>query len=227
MLSLGGWLLQKHVCDISIVSIFNTAWSCMDKDLQIEDINEINHRENEMVFDLMDYTYTYWDYPEAMARRYTQWSDAIDFEKDHELIAVISLKLTELILGEKYAEVYFPMAIEKHVDHDLIFRIMHNLLCKQKLFTVSKFYIYEDLPYAYYVNIKDWIEDVRKIYSIQPYLFDITAQFARKKELLLLYKSQITPQDILAASSYAQRILPNRYTERVWEIINIHNNNDL
>lgn len=214
MLCLGGWLLQNKHNNVDIITIFNTAWSCIDLDM--EKLNDINKCENEKVFERIKCRLEYWDYPEALARGYRNWNDVIDNEKDTNLYNLIYERLDKIFSTNYYSAVFFPMAIGKHVDHILVFNIINELL-KTNTYT-SSFYLYEDMPYAYYVDVSQYLSEITKYFELEEHLFDVSAEVKIKKELLSIYKSQITKKDIEVTSLYAQSIRPQKYIERVWEI---------
>ncbi len=218
ILCLGGWLLQNKHNVIDIITIFNTAWSCVNLGLENDQLNDINKLENEEVFKKIKCTRNYWDYPEALARGYKNWFDVLDYKKDGDLATSICNRLEKLFCADQYASVFFPMAIEKHVDHELLFCVIQRLLEMKHINYNMSFYIYEDLPYAYYVDVMQWVTKVKKLFVLKKHIFNITNEFMTKKALLSIYQSQITQKDIEATSLYAQSILPGIYSERIWEI---------
>lgn len=222
-LCLGGTLAEGLLgTDNHILCVFNSVWTCTPELMDGRNIDSLNKAEHEQVMSALGCSYEYWDYPEANARGYSEWYSPLDLLRDRALFDILYNRLSTLLYESSYENIFFPMSVERHTDHELLYRVLRRLLLEKGRPESCRIFLYEDLPYSYYVNMAQWIADMVHDYALIPFLMDIRSRAAFKIHLLTVYKTQVEQRDIDATMNYAESIVPGRIIERFWEIKTIH-----
>ena len=222
MLSLGGWILLNQDQQIDIINVFDTAWSCLESLKDSKLIYQLNKIENQNIFKKLACDYVYWDFPEALSRGYSTWCQEVDYNKDFEIINLIYEKLIDVLDTQNYSTVFFPMAIEKHTDHCILFDMLNKILTNKKVANKIELGLYEDLPYAFYVDIDREINNIKNTYKVKQEIIDISNVYKKKAAFLKMYKSQITSHDLDCVLKYSKSIVPQKYCERILWVKGLH-----
>ena len=93
-------------------------------------------------------------------------------------------------LLQKKVQIFIPLAIQEHVDHLIVRKVLASLLHNPKEKTKSQIFFYEDLPYAALATKKEWNEVNKFIMDnkLLPIVYPINLNF--KLKLLDFYNSQ-------------------------------------
>ena len=226
LLSLGGFLYETQDIPTKVISIFNTGWTCLELPITPENLTKLNLEEHKIVMDELNCINDYWDYPEALLRDYKKWNAKLNVRRDRLLYETLKKRIYDCISEGEYSQIFCPMSIENHVDHELIFQIINDLLIENwVVWNKIDFFLYEDLPYAYYINMRDELKRVNKYYQLADYIQNIDKFVEKKKSLLLEYKSQVTPEDIHKTIEYSKKIYTQGSAERFWKIEKLNNFN--
>lgn len=215
LLAIGGTILEKK--RFKVLNVFSTcAWSAIHGLNDPQKITLINNQEEGLAVKKAGAQLEFLKIKEALLRGYSHWNNPVNYQKDRKLKEQITLRLVENLKTIK--EVYFPLAIGNHVDHQFIFDIFLEL-AKDSCLKNKTVFLFEDLPYAIFAGLKQRIERVKKIVRIEQVLIDITSAIDKKCSLLSIYKSQLTPRDIQDVRKYAQSIgSTGKYYERIWQV---------
>lgn len=220
-LSMGGrLLLHKKQNNSHVLTVFNSMWSCNSSFIN-DDVNRRNKLEHQRVMSFTDCSFSYWDYPESYQRGYKGWNSPLNKNADKLLYEEIKLRLTRLLYDDYYQVYFFPMAIEAHADHELIFLALLEVI-NDSFLASNEVYLYEDLPYSFYVDMNKWIKMREVGLELIPLYIDITNVVDDKQRILELYKTQVEQRDIQATIKYAYSIISDgRPYERMWQIIRV------
>ena len=222
-ISLGGALINGLLgTPTHVVCIFASGWSCLPELINSHDINLMNKKEDETVRAQMRCSCEYWEYPEAYLRGYPHWYSPFNPVNDQEIYDILLNRISNLLYSGTYQNVFFPMAIERHPDHELVYRVLRHLLLEKGCPKSCRVFLYEDLPYSYYVDMDKWLSDISCDYEIYPFLQDISNSVTQKKCLLMLYKTQLEQHDIDVTINYAESFEKGKAIERFWQIKKIH-----
>lgn len=220
-LSVGGTLWQqRHECEPIIVTVAGisnfTSYFQLDREyFDIEEITGVRKAESDLFARLIGGRHIALDRMEAPLR-YDNGGWTLDWFRTHypfvfasmfhcsgssehfEWSTVIEKTIEEL----RPEEIWMPLGIGKHVDHELVRNACLNLLTSNTaLFkeTIVKFY--EDVPYAesFPEHAAAIIEAMReKGLLLEEENYDISADMGRKMRLLSLFNSQFKIDHIRA-----------------------------
>lgn len=214
-LAIGG--IIERLEDTMILDIFGTcAWSVLDKTVSTEELTIINQNEERKATEFAGVSLKLYEYPEAFLRNYKKWNSKRLHKSDFIIAEGIRNTIAENIIGIK--NVYFPMSIGGHVDHLLVYNQTISIFNELSTDSVS-YYLYEELPYAWYGGLDDRLNELRKRYNLSPIIVDITNVYAKKEQILNLYKSQISEEDLDKIKQYSLSIKPGVNCERIWKIL--------
>jgi LmbE family N-acetylglucosaminyl deacetylase len=137
---------------------------------------------------------------------------------DAELVARLTDQITSLWRLTAHAIVYLPLAVGRHVDHQICFGLAEPLMRLG-----AEVWHYEDFPYAAVPGALDGLTKLRSRRRVE----DVTAVLDRRCASILAYTSQLTlnfggPDASENAAeltrSYAAAFArkPGEYVERFW-----------
>ena len=159
----------------------------------------IRRAEDERYAWFMESTVIQLDLPDAVFRGYEGDEQLLGAVRDDDL-APFDLLRREILRLEPQ-QVYFPLAIGDHVDHQLCREVGVALLDEGRQWVmpgpdlVGRISFYEDFPYAWwrdFAGIADLPElDLPPGVSLQPRVVDISDTLERKAAGLRMYESQI------------------------------------
>lgn len=220
MLALGGHiLLDPGVYDVVVV-FATTAWTTLSEKLSTEEITILNQTEEIKVARAANIHLKLIETPEALMRGYTAWNDQSISKSDLMLIGKLWEELSEIFF--EYDDIYFPLAIGGHVDHRIVRHlVLQNYLKLQK--AGVNLYAYEDLPYAWYGDNDKALNSLIKKHRVTPITLDISSSINKKMDLLRIYRSQLSNDDLQKVFEYSQSIGDKINKERVWKL---HMEND-
>lgn len=208
-LSMGGTILQDNE-KFKIITLFGSNWTLDGINPDSNKVTNIRLSEEQKVIKLFKAEFVFANLPEATMRGYNNWMAKCDLQKEKQLFKKIINIIKENTNVED--ELFLPAAIGEHVDHALVFETIKSLNNK-------KIRLYEDLPYATYGGTKERIEKISNLYKITEVLTNINNTINAKLECLNIYKSQLTPDDIIKVKNYAKNLGKTAdFYERIWMI---------
>lgn len=218
ILSLGGILCKSK--DYFVLNIFSTcAWSILPNLNNPKKITKKNNLEEKKALSKINIDYKLMKLPEALLRGYKKWNDDLNIEKDHKIIKKINSKLNKIL--PKVKEIYFPLAIGSHTDHQLIYQIGIKMIKNQPRLKNKTIFFYEDLPYSINSEVKKKINqiNVNSTFNVTPNYVPINETIEQKCKLLAIYKSQLKEKDIVKVKQYAHRLNNDQnYYECLWKV---------
>jgi LmbE family N-acetylglucosaminyl deacetylase len=222
ILSLGGYLQSNNDENNTIITLFNTAWTAIDENMDYASITSMNLKEELTVVKKIGCKHIFLGYDEALLRGYKQWNEAYSSSNDQKVFYNVVNEIKSILNNNKYNEIFFPMAIGEHVDHVMVYEVAKLLLdfCAEKYIEIL---FYEDLPYASYGGVSERIQKVSKDFDIIQHSFEITEYFEEKCNYLKIYRSQLMLQDIDRIKRYVKHMDgDNIVNERVWRVNGRH-----
>ena len=152
------------------------------------------------------------DLPDSSARGYSQKLEYDNAPYSDVMMAPLRRELSSaLATAGPMAAVYVPLGVGHHIDH-LLVRDMVTELCPSDILVY-----YEDLPHALRfaeAQIRKVAKDVSVL--LKPMEIDISNTWKTKRELVLVYKSQIGPTTVRRIRMYASRVGRGGLAERFW-----------
>lgn len=218
ILSLGGFLQKHNDKNDLVFTLFNTAWTILEGNYSVQKITEINLTEEKGVINLIGCQHKFGGYDEALLRGYKNWNDELRLDDEEILLNSIVNQINTLIEENNFTEVFFPLAVGKHVDHVLVYeaskKIINHLDNKN-----IKVAFYEDLPYAIYGGKDERLDEVKNDYTLSASQVNISNYFQKKYEYLKFYKSQLTEDDLEKIKKYAyNNVSESDISENIWLI---------
>lgn len=218
ILSLGGTILRELFEEVEVIDIFATsAWASDQSFYSSHNALTIANRAEEMdVMKKIGIKLTMHSFPEALLRGYRKWNTVYRHASDRQLQSDVLSAIRDDILRAN--TLFFPLANGNHVDHILVYRLLIDLHqeLKEKGITV---YIYEDVPYSWWIDPAARIDYVKKAFGLRPITINIDAVLDEKEKVLRMYKSQINEDEIRRTREYAASIVPGQHSERIWLVV--------
>ncbi|MCL6262753.1 PIG-L family deacetylase [Craterilacuibacter sp. RT1T] len=121
---------------------------------------------------------------------------------------IIEKLIADFIEKNKYEEVWLPMGLGWHSDHELTRDAWLNMLGQCAILNSSNVYLYNDVPYIneYPLHCEQIIDAFNKhdgcLHSVE---YEISSAMEEKKRIVGIYRSQFSPLDILPRVEYAAR----------------------
>lgn len=214
LLALGGHILYWG--EAEVVTVFGTcAWTRLDTKLSVEQITLINQQEETTALKEANCISYRYNLPEVLMRNYRKWNTKFIHESDNSVFNK-SISLIKKHVKQN-SSLYFPLAVEGHVDHVLL----RNAAFKLYNFFLEnncRVYLYEDLPYSWYEDPSLTATKLNLKFDVKTEVLDISINLNQKLKLLDYYKSQLGPNELSKVKEYAARINQGKYSERIWRI---------
>ncbi len=217
-LSLGGTLVGRFFGDqVSVVIVFSKSNYTLTQPGTAPELETtaLRKREELQAAKFAHYKPNFLDFKEALLRsdRY-QLSNLCDpaISVQQDPIYLVLKEKIKSIISSYDGLICAPISYGDHIDHRLIHAILEDIYSKNQELPMI---FYEDLPYAHYVlnsNPKIERHPIFTKFTLYPYFF---SQFGinLKRQLLEIYKSQITPAQIRDIIDYWKAI---GSAERLW-----------
>lgn len=158
---------------------------------------------------------TYFDFPEASLRLGSSFEaiftgeNYTDSSLLEELSSVVAQRLNEI----RPLFLLAPLGLGGHCDHVLIRELARVLASGRDFKTV----FYEDLPYAAETPEEMILEHIQSVeLDLAPTYVPLGCELNSKLDALMLYESQIGPEEVCAVRDYALGRNASTPTERIW-----------
>ncbi|HEV2863890.1 MAG TPA: PIG-L family deacetylase [Pyrinomonadaceae bacterium] len=217
-LSIGG-LIQKSAKKYSfnILTLFGRSNYTRERGFEAcwEAVTSRRKSEDNAYANAVGARLTYLDFPEASLRVGSSYEAIFTSENDAdlavpgELRSKVALKLEEI----RPSFLFAPLGFGGHLDHILTRELARAVASGQDFKAV----FYEDLPYAAGIPEEMILEHVRSISpELIPTYVPIERELNSKLDALMLYESQIRPEDLYAVRDYALSRDTSCPMERLW-----------
>ena len=127
-------------------------------------------------------------------------------------------------ISKSYDHIFCPLGIGNHIDHLLVEKAFVKIL-KESPELAERGIFYEDMPYASHYDL-DLINSLvkQRIETSNPIAIDVSFEMQSKKQLMELYKSQVTNKQTKEILLYSNRLFTTEnacktelgYCERFW-----------
>lgn len=198
-----------------IITVFNigkTAPALQGHQKSQAEISKIRQAENEAFACSEGCRIIFLDHPDSAVRGEPNEGPQISRRNSTNHPIFHSVKETILnsiqaALG--HASIFVPLGIRDHIDHRIVRDVAVQIIAEANILDIeSSLIYYEDLPYAAFVPEHEIRSLARTIISptARPIDMSLKAIWARKKNALQLYASQVTPFTRNTITQYASRL---------------------
>ena len=209
--SLGGSILKWVSVgeEVVVVDVFSKSNFTSNGLKDVDEVTQLRKQEELQNIEVSGSEVEFIDFPEALLRGH-KWVDTyLQNIVDIDLEYVEKIK--EIIVGynSEGNELFFPLAIGNHTDHQLVHKAASELV-EDNLLSV-KCVFYEDLPYANSSSLPDLVGE----FGLVPFQeqIDINA----KLKLCENYTSQRNEEWLKSIKDHAFSPQKQEFFERIWK----------
>lgn len=236
-LSLGGFLLKRKAYNNnSVVNVlFGKSNYTIHKHaaLTADEISGIRSIEEAQLCAELNINYRVFDIPDTLLRRPAAGIYYNSLEDMERSIAGKCLDTIMEVVNERPGTVILaPLGASLMSDHAIVAFSIAYLISKNKI-DAEKVLVYEDLPYAF---MPGGLSKGIALYAyfgveLEPIIYDVSAVFESKRELLSIYYSQIEDFHRESIDQYGYSIMrlhkgpeleDGRRAERLWKIKSVN-----
>jgi len=210
--SLGGSILNWGDVvgeDVIVVNVFSKSNFTSNGLKDVDEVTQLRKQEELKNVEVSGSKVKFIDFPEALLRGH-KWVDTYPQNiVDTDLEYVEKIKQVILKYNCEGNELFFPLAIGNHTDHQIVHKAVIELISDGVL--KVEYVFYEDLPYANSFSLPDLVENL----GLVPFQEQIDID--KKLKLCENYTSQRNEEWLKSIKDHAFSPQKQEFFERIWK----------
>lgn len=209
--SLGGSILKLGSAgeEVIVVDVFSKSNFTFDGLKEVDEVTQLRKQEELKNIEVSGSKVEFIDFPEALLRGHNLGESYPQSVIDEDLVYIEKIK--EVILGFNCEgnELFFPLAIGNHTDHQLVHKAAVELI--KGIVLKVDYVFYEDLPYANSSSLPELVGE----FGLLPFQEQIDIN--EKLKLCENYTSQRNEEWLKAIKDHAFSPQKQEFFERTWK----------